>query len=180
MYWRKIDEDEFYWSYLKKTFTPGIASKVKKSSKRILKTIKTKKLTDWEQRMLNPYGRGEFATAEERQGGYRPRGEHPHEGFIRAMKEYAFVALLDPTNIPEARVWSLALGVGYGTGMGVTLAKGLILGPPILALVDPQHRWAGGLDETTAYQAAEGGVGGAHPNLNKDIIMGRGSWGSMV
>jgi len=89
-------------------------------------------------------------------GGYIKRGEHPHEGFFRAMKEYAFVALIDPTNIPEARVWSLALGVGYGAGMGVTLAKGLILGPPILAAIDPQHRWEGGLDEKPLYQATVG------------------------
>ena len=72
------------------------------------------------------------------------------------MKEYAFVALLDPTNIPEARVWSLALGVGYGAGMGVTLAKGLILGPPLLAAIDPQHRYAGGLDERPLYKATVG------------------------
>jgi hypothetical protein len=166
MYWRKTDEDEFYWNYLEKTFSPNISKNIKRLQKKLSKSSKR----------VQHY---KF-TAYPDPGTWLGSGEYPHEGFIRAMKEYAFVALLDPTNIPEARVWSLALGVGYGAGLGITLAKGLILGPPILALIDPQHRWEGGLDETIAYQAAEAGIAGTHPNLNKDIIMGRGSWGSMV
>ena len=108
------------------------------------------------------------------------RPEQPHEGFIRAMKEYAILALLDPTNIPEASAWSMALGVGYGTGMGITLAKGLLLGPPILAAVDPQHRWEGGLDEFPVYKAVVNTIAYTHPELPRDIIMGGGSWGSVV
>jgi len=84
--------------------------------------------------------------------------EMPIEGFTRAMFEYAYLAALDPTNIPEARAWAIALGVGYGTGMLVTLAKGLIIGPPILAAIDPQDRWEGGLDETVTYQKVEEGL----------------------
>jgi hypothetical protein len=106
--------------------------------------------------------------------------EYPHDGFIRAMKEYAYVALLDPTNIPEARVWAGILGVGYATGMGVTMAKGLILGPPILATVDPQHRWEGGLDEFPVYKAAVNTIAYTNPELPREIIMGGGSWGSVV
>lgn len=108
------------------------------------------------------------------------RPEEPHEGFIRAMKEYAMLALLDPTNIPEAHAWSLALGVGYGGGMGITLVKGLILGPPILATIDPQHRWEGGLDEYPVYKATVNTIAYTHPELPREIIMGGGSWGSVV
>jgi hypothetical protein len=108
------------------------------------------------------------------------RPEYPHDGFIRAMKEYALLALLDPTNIPEAHAWSLALGVGYGSGMGVTLLKGLILGPPILATIDPQHRWEGGLDEYPEYKAMVNTIAYTHPELPREIIMGGGSWGSVV
>jgi len=147
MYWRKIEDDEFYWNYLEKTFSPNISKNIKRLQKKLSKASSR----------VSHYKFGAYP-----EGGYITRGEHPHEGFMRAMKEYAFVALVDPTNIPEARVWSLALGVGYGAGLGVTLAKGLILGPPILALVDPQHRWEGGMDETALYQATigefEGGV----------------------
>jgi len=83
------------------------------------------------------------------------RGEHPHEGFTRAMFEYAYLAALDPTNLPEASVWASALGVSYRTGLLIAVAKGVVIGPPILALVDPQDRWAGGLDETATYQSIE-------------------------
>jgi len=108
------------------------------------------------------------------------RPEQPHEGFIRAMKEYAILALLDPTNIPEASAWSVALGVGYGAGMAVTLVKGLVAGPPILAAIDPQHRWSGGLDEFPVYKAVVNTIAYTHPELPKNIIMGGGSWGSVV
>jgi len=108
--------------------------------------------TDWQSMLL-----GRFSDQSDYpKGGYINRGEHPHEGFFRAMKEYAFVAIIDPTNIPEAQVWSVGLGVGYGWGLAITLAKGIILGPPILAAIDPQHRWAGGLDEKPLYKATIG------------------------
>jgi len=108
------------------------------------------------------------------------KDEMPIEGFTRAMFEYAYLAALDPTNIPEAAVWASTFGVSYRLGMLFTLAKGIMIGAPILAAVDPQHRWEGGLDETRAYKAAVGGIGGAHPNLNKSIVMGHGSWGTVV
>jgi len=106
--------------------------------------------------------------------------EMPIEGFTRAMFEYAYLAALDPTNIPEAGVWASTFGISYRLGMLFTLAKGILIGAPILAAVDPQHRWEGGLDETRAYKAAAGGISGAHPNLNKSIVMGHGSWGTVV
>jgi len=133
---KKLEEDAWLW--MSQPFLPGVAP------------IGT--LTDWQLMLL-----GEFSDQSDYPaGGYIDRGEHPHEGFIRAMKEYAFVAIVDPTNIPEAQVWSVGLGVGYGWGLAITLAKGLILGPPILAAIDPQHRYAGGLDEKPLYKATVG------------------------
>lgn len=138
---KPVEEDAWLW--MSQPFLPGVI-------------VASATMTDWQLRLLNQHGLGEFASAEDRAGGHLIRGEHPHEGFIRAMKEYAFVAIVDPTNIPEAQVWSIALGVGYGWGLAITLAKGLILGPPILALIDPQHRWAGGYDEKPLYKATVG------------------------
>jgi len=135
---KKLEDDAWLW--MRQPFLPGASP--------ILG------LTDWQRMLL-----GEFSEQSDYPaGGYINRGEHPHEGFFRAMKEYAFVAIVDPTNIPEAQVWSVALGVGYGWGLVITLAKGLVLGPPILALVDPQHRWAGGLDESPLYQSIESDI----------------------
>jgi len=135
---KKLEEDAWLW--MSQPFLPG--------------ALPLAGLTDWQRMLL-----GEFSDQSDYPaGGYIDRGEHPHEGFIRAMKEYAFVAIVDPTNIPEAQVWSVALGVGYGWGLAVTLAKGLILGPPVLALIDPQHRWAGGLDESPLYQSIESDI----------------------
>jgi hypothetical protein len=110
----------------------------------------------------------------------KPIEEMPIEGFTRAMLEYAALAALDPTNIPEGAVWASAFGIGYKWGLLFAVAKGILVGAPLLAIVDPQDRWKGGLDETRAYEAAVAGIPGAHPNLNKEIIMGAGSWGSVV
>ena len=96
------------------------------------------------------------------------------------MFEYAALAALDPTNIPEGAVWAGAFGIGYRWGLLFAVVKGVLIGAPLLAIVDPQDRWEGGLDETRAYQAAVAGIPGAHPNLNKQILMGAGSWGSVV
>jgi hypothetical protein len=129
---KKLEDDA--WMWMSQPFLPGLSI--------------IPGLTDWQRMLL-----GEFSDQSDYPaGGYIQRGEHGHEGFTRAMKEYAVLALLDPSNIPEAHAWSLALGIGYGGGMALTLAKGLILGPPILAAIDPQHRWAGGLDEMPLYQ----------------------------
>ena len=110
----------------------------------------------------------------------KPIKEMPIEGFTRAMFEYAALAALDPTNIPEGAVWAGAFGIGYRWGFLFAVAKGVLIGAPLLAIVDPQDRWEGGLDETRAYKAAVAGIPGAHPNLNKEILMGAGSWGSVV
>ena len=133
---KKIEEDAWLW--MSQPFLPGASTIVA--------------LTDWQRMLLGEFGdQSDYPS-----GGYIDRGEHPHEGFIRAMKEYAFVAIVDPTNIPEAQMWSVGLGVGYGWGLAITLVKGLILGPPILAAIDPQHRYAGGLDEKPLYKATVG------------------------
>ena len=105
-------------------------------------------------------------------------GEMPIEGFTRAMFEYAYLAALDPTNIPEAAGWASALGVSYRLGLLFTVAKGILIGAPILAAIDPQDRWEGGYDETAGYSINPESK--AHPNLNKEILMGAGSWGSVV
>ena len=107
-----------------------------------------------------------------------PIGEMPIEGFTRAMFEYATVAALDPTNLPEGAVWAAAFGISYRWGLVFAVAKGILIGAPLLAIIDPQHRWEGGYDETAGYSINPESK--AHPNLNKEILMGAGSWGTVV
>jgi len=87
----------------------------------------------------------------------RTKKEMPIEGFDRAMTEYAYLVLIDPTNFPEAAGWAGALGVSYRIGMAITLIKGLAI-LPIITAIDPQHRWEGGLDETSIYQSIESDI----------------------
>jgi len=88
----------------------------------------------------------------------KPIKEMPIEGFTRAMFEYATLAALDPTNIPEGAVWAGALGIGYKWGLLIAVVKGVLIGAPLLAIVDPQDRWEGGLDETETYGHIEYGA----------------------
>jgi len=147
----KKDEDELILLWLhaienKLPFTPSRG----KRKKQLAGIQKTKK------RISKKLGsRFNFRYSSYPAGIRVERGEHPHEGFTRAMFEYAYLAALDPTNIPEASVWASALGVSYRVGMLITIAKGVVIGAPILALIDPQDRWEGGLDESALYQSIE-------------------------
>jgi len=110
-----------------------------------------------------------------------PYGQsNAYEGGFAAWKYYAGAGLIDPKIPAEAYMWSSLLGVSRLGGYGVAIAVGIFLTGTALTIIDPHHKWEGGIDETRIYQAGEGGVAGSHPNLNKEIIFGAGSWGSVV
>jgi len=153
---KKLEEDAWLW--MSQPFVPGLVSTHQHDSS---------------------HHHGARATVTTSMPG-APIGEMPIEGFTRAMLEYAAVAALDPTNIPEGAVWAATFGISYRLGLLFAIGKGILIGAPLLAIVDPQDRWEGGLDETRAYKAAVAGISGAYPNLNKEILMGAGSWGSVV
>jgi len=158
---RKLEEDAWLW--FSRPVVPGLIST---SSFPV----------DWKGSRITNLGGFSMTTTYPG----KPIKEMPIEGFTRAMFEYAAIAALDPTNVPEGAVWATAFGSGYRWGFLFAVAKGVLIGAPLLAIVDPQDRWEGGLDETRAYQAGVAGIPGAHPNLNKQILMGAGSWGSVV
>jgi len=161
---KKLEEDA--WMWMTQPFMPGM--------------VPTPGRLDWKGSLITNFGGGSETTTLPG----KPIKEMPIEGFTRAMFEYAALAALDPTNIPEGAVWASAFGIGYRWGFLFAVAKGILIGAPLLAIIDPQHRWEGGLDETSAYQRivppAVAGIPGAYPNLNKEILMGAGSWGSVV
>jgi len=102
-------------------------------------------------------------------------------GFLDALLYYTIGALLDPKNpVIDAKIAAAAFGVTWWKGLGIAAIIGAPIGGLILTGIDPQHKWSGGLDESRIYQAGEGGVAGSHPNLNKEILFGAGSWGSVV
>jgi hypothetical protein len=101
-------------------------------------------------------------------------------GFGEAWLYYAFAGLVDPKLPAEALGWSALLGISRPGGFAVAVVVGVMVTGTILTIIDPAHKYEGGFDETRIYQAGEGGVAGSHPNLNKEIIMGGGSWGTVV
>ena len=110
-----------------------------------------------------------------------PYGEpSAYRGGFSAWKYYAGAGLLDPKIPVEAYYWSGLLGISRLGGYAVALAVGVVIVGTALTIIDPHHKWEGGLDETSWYQAGEGGVAGSHPNLNKEILFGAGSWGRVV
>jgi len=103
------------------------------------------------------------------------------QDFFRAWGYYTLAGALDPKNpLVDARIAAGVFGVGWWAGLGIAIVGGAPIMGLVLTIIDPKDRYEGGLDETRAYHAAVAGVSGAYPNLNKEIIMGGGSWGSVV
>lgn len=171
---KKLEEDAWIW--MSQPSVPGMSLVVSEDPPPLPRGLR-----DWKGSLITHHS-GSFSVTTTHPG--KPIKEMPIEGFTRAMFEYAALAALDPTNIPEGAVWAGAFGIGYRWGLLFAVVKGVLIGAPLLAIVDPQDRWEGGLDETRAYQRivppAVAGVSGAHPNMNKEILMGVGSWGSVV
>jgi len=160
---KKIEDDAWLW-VMSQPLVPGLISTASSFP------------VDWKGSPITSFGGATVTTTYPG----KPIKEMPIEGFTRAMFEYAAVAALDPTNVPEGAVWATAFGISYRWGLLFAVGKGILIGAPLLAIVDPQDRWEGGLDETRSYNAAVAGIPGAHPQLNKEILMGAGSWGSVV
>jgi len=95
------------------------------------------------------------------------------EDFGEAWGYYTVAGLLDPKNpLVDARIVASALGVSWWAGLFFAAVVGAPIAGFALTIIDPKHKWEGGLDEYP--------LSGAHPNLNKEILMGAGSWGSVV
>lgn len=95
------------------------------------------------------------------------------EDFGEAWGYYTVAGLFDPKNpLVDARIAAAVFGVSWWAGLGIAAVIGAPVAGVVLTLFDPQHKWEGGLDEYP--------LSGAHPNLNKSMLMGHGSWGSVV
>jgi len=72
--------------------------------------------------------------------------------FFDAYAYYGLAGVGDPGNFFEAFAWRKGLGVPWVAGYALAGVRGFVLTGLILTLIDPAHKWSGGLDETQAYQ----------------------------
>jgi hypothetical protein len=77
-------------------------------------------------------------------------------GGFDAWKYYAGAGLLDPKIPIEAYYWSGLLGISRLGGYAVALAVGVVIVGTVLTIIDPKHKWEGGLDESQLYKDTAG------------------------
>lgn len=75
-----------------------------------------------------------------------------YEGGWSAWKYYAGAGLIDPKLPIEAYYWSGLLGISRLGGFAVAAAVGVFLTGTALTIIDPHHKWEGGLDEYPWYE----------------------------
>jgi len=135
---KKIEEDAWLW--MTQPSVPGMVS--------------------------NPFFKYSFrapeAPAPERPLLYSRTG--PHGGaewgkdFMEAWGYYAAGGLIDPKIPIEGVWWAGQLGVGRLAGTIFAGFFGIIVTGTILTLVDPHHKWEGGLDESPLYRSIESDI----------------------
>jgi hypothetical protein len=75
--------------------------------------------------------------------------------FMQAWGYYAAGGLIDPKIGIEGAWWAGQLGVGRLAGTIFAGFFGIIVTGTLLTVVDPHHKWEGGLDESRLYQSIE-------------------------
>lgn len=90
---------------------------------------------------------------------FNPVIHHPDESLMGSVDEfmgawayYGIAGAADPKNFFEAMAWRRALGIPYVAAYAVAGVQGVLLTGLALTLIDPAHKWSGGLDETKIYQ----------------------------
>jgi hypothetical protein len=73
---------------------------------------------------------------------------------------------------PQAKWLSPFARFGFFTAWILEATAGTAAIATVLTILDPGHKWSGGLDEWN--------VAAAHPTTSKEILMGLGSWGTVV
>jgi hypothetical protein len=82
----------------------------------------------------------------------------PHGGaewgkdFMQAWGYYAGGGLIDPKLPAEGIWWAGTLGVGRLAGTVFAAFFGIVVVGTVLTIVDPHHKYEGGLDESQLYQ----------------------------
>jgi len=88
----------------------------------------------------------------------------PHGGaewgkdFMTAWGYYAVGGLIDPKIPIEGIWWAGQLGVGRLAGSMFAGLFGIVVTGTLLTIVDPHHKWEGGLDEYPLYRSIESDI----------------------
>jgi len=137
---KKKKKEEFEAS-LMGGYLPGVKSSVMSSPVSPLLQI-TQRMPDFLQARWR-YGSGDISP---------PDPDIPMaRQFLSAWGYYGMAGVADPKNFAEASAWSRTLGIPYLAGYGVAGLVGFFLTGTILTVIDPLHKWEGGLDETAFY-----------------------------
>jgi hypothetical protein len=139
---KKIEEDA--WMWMSQPSVPGMVSKPFFNYSFI--SSPTERASS----------RGTAAEEGRSWGTNVPYGKsNAYEGGWDAWKYYAIVGLLDPKLPLEAGGWALLLSSPYRVGLLVAAVVGVVVTGTALTIIDPAHKWEGGLDETPGYEDAE-------------------------
>jgi len=98
--------------------------------------------------IMNPHSHEYGVEHEHWEGGLLTRADE----FIGAWAYYGIAGAADPKNILEAFAWRRAFGVPLIAGYALAGVQGFFATGLALTLIDPAHKWSGGLDETKIYQ----------------------------
>jgi hypothetical protein len=75
--------------------------------------------------------------------------------FMQAWGYYAVGGLIDPKLPVEGIWWGSTLGISRLAGTIFAGFIGIVVTGTILTIVDPHHKWEGGLDESALYRSIE-------------------------
>lgn len=75
------------------------------------------------------------------------------ENIADAYAYYTILGLLDPKNpIIDAQIAASTFGVSWWKGLGIAALVGAPIAGAVLTIIDPAHRYKGGLDDTALGQ----------------------------
>jgi len=110
----------------------------------IRKLVYSPPFISWRWRYIPRHGPGD--------PGPKPAEVPMSRQFIQAWGFYGLAGVGDPKNFAEASVWSRILGIPYIGGFVVAGSIGFFVTGLVLTVVDPLHKWEGGLDETAFWE----------------------------
>lgn len=117
---------------------------------------------------------GQYETSGAGHLGHKPKSQK----FGHALAYYAWtkgpLGLLDPGNVIELNYWAQRYGIKGAAA--ITIGRATIL-PIILAMIiDPDHVYAGGLDDSYLGIADDRRRMGGNPLLHEGVVGSAGAW----
>ena len=77
-----------------------------------------------------------------------PPNMHLQNDISGAFLQYALWGVIDPRNLGDAKYIARVTGLSYIASLSIASVIGMIGGGVIITMLDPQHRYDGGWDDT--------------------------------